>query len=50
MREIQLTRNRVALVDDQDYHFLSQWKWYTTNGGYAQRDFELGGKKSHIYA
>lgn len=28
MREINLSQNMVALVDDEDYEFLSQWKWH----------------------
>ena len=28
MREIPLTQEKVAMVDDSDYEFLSQWKWY----------------------
>lgn len=27
MKEIQLTKGMVALVSDEDYAFLSQWKW-----------------------
>jgi hypothetical protein len=27
MREIPLTRNMVAIVDDADYEWLMQWKW-----------------------
>lgn len=34
MRLIQLTQNKYAKVDDQDFDFLSQWKWQY-NGGYA---------------
>lgn len=28
MKTIQLTQNQVALVDDDDYEYLSQWKWF----------------------
>ena len=28
MKQIQLTQGKVALVDDLDYDWLSQWKWY----------------------
>lgn len=27
-REIPLTQGQVAIVDDQDFEFLSQWKWH----------------------
>lgn len=28
VREIQLTRGKIALVDDKDYHYLSQFSWH----------------------
>jgi hypothetical protein len=40
MKEIQLTRGQVALVDDDDFVWLSKWKWFAhgNNGHYyAQR-------------
>jgi len=37
MKEIQLSQGKVALVDDADYDWLNQWKWYAAkkpNGNY----------------
>jgi hypothetical protein len=31
MKEIQLTQGKVALVDDDMYDYLIQWKWYANN-------------------
>ena len=31
MKTIALTQDKVALVDDRDYAWLSQWKWYATH-------------------
>lgn len=52
IKEIKLTKGFVALVDDEDFEYLSQWKWYInrSKGGhiYAQRTEYLGtseGKK-----
>jgi len=55
MREIPLTRAMVALVDDEDYEKVSQYKWQANwSGGhwYAQRTVRYGprreGKKRTI--
>lgn len=38
MKEIQIGDNKgVALVDDDMYDFLTQWKWYLDDCGYAFR-------------
>jgi hypothetical protein len=34
MKEIRLTKGYVALVDDEDYDFLMQWKWQLNSDGY----------------
>lgn len=39
-REILLTQGKIALVDDQDFEWLSQWKWYAARDNhrfYAHR-------------
>jgi hypothetical protein len=36
MREIPLSQGKVALVDDEDFEWLSQWKWSLTHN-YAFR-------------
>lgn len=43
MREIKLTQNKIAFVDDEDFDFLSKFKWYAVKGSrtyYASRFVE----------
>jgi hypothetical protein len=37
MKKIPLTKGKFALVDDDDYLHLSQWKWNINDMGYAVR-------------
>ena len=32
-KEIELSQNKVALVDDGDYEWLNQWKWHASKSG-----------------
>ena len=45
MKEIQLTQGKIALVDDENYEYLNQWKWYArksrNNNYYAGRYFYI---------
>jgi hypothetical protein len=38
MKQIPLTNGSFVLVDDEDFEFLSQWKWHLSDGGYALRN------------
>lgn len=44
MREIALTRGRVALVDDEDYARVACYRWHA-GAGYAQRSVLVNGKR-----
>lgn len=36
-KQIPLTQGKYALVDDEDFDYLNQWKWHYGRGGYACR-------------
>lgn len=53
-KEILLTQGMAAIVDDEDYDYLNQWKWYYRKSkgkktGYALRNQSIGyGKQKNI--
>lgn len=52
MKEIPLTKGYVAIVDDEDYEMLSQYKWQVNkrkNTNYASRAIKENGKKVTIF-
>jgi hypothetical protein len=36
-RKLPLTQGKYAIVDDDDYEYLSRWSWHVSGWGYAQR-------------
>ena len=49
MKEIQLTKGKVALVDDEDFEYLNQWKWCASKNGVgfcAVRSIIIDGKRT----
>jgi hypothetical protein len=49
MREIKLTKGKVAIVDDSDYEVLSAFTWYFDGRGYASRTLCIGYPKCKHY-
>ena len=54
MKLISLTQNQFTKVDDEDFDYLNQWKWYAlwspnTNSFYAVRAEYSTGKKLRIH-
>lgn len=37
MKEIILTKGKIAIVDDEDFEWLNQWSWHFSSAGYAAR-------------
>ena len=51
MKEIILTKGKVALVDEANYNWLNQWKWYASRGSntwYAVRTSRENGRRIEI--
>lgn len=54
MKKIPLSKNRFAIVDDDDFEYLSRWSWQLGSHGYAARTTYVKGsgrknqKNEHI--
>jgi len=50
MKTINLTKNAVAIVDDEDFEHLSKWKWHLSVNGYAaRRTKKINNKSIMVY-
>lgn len=47
-KSIPLTQGKFAIVDDGDYEWLSQWKWFYNNGYAGRRTSKFIGKQKTI--
>lgn len=48
-KEIPINQGKHVLVDQEDFEWLSQWKWSLTSHGYACRSTTIGGIKNSYY-
>ena len=48
MKEVPLTQNRVALIDDEDFAIVNLFSWGIASHGYATA-YAGGGKKNQTY-
>jgi len=52
MKEIQLSKGFIALVDDEDYERVNAFKWFVKIGShsnYAARHIQIGKKRKTIF-
>jgi len=49
MKKIPLTQGKFALVDDEDFEYLTQWKWTYNPLGYAYRKSQHKNKVTCVY-
>lgn len=48
MKTIQLTQNKITIIDDEDFELISQYKWYYGNR-YALSGSKIKGKQCTVY-
>ena len=48
-KRIPLTQGKFAIVDDDDYEWLKQWKWCLSKSGYAVRGTNCKPKQKIVF-
>ena len=55
MKYIKLNKGKYAIIDNEDFEYLSQWKWYIGRNGhypfteYAKRNRHIADKSKEIF-
>lgn len=49
MKKIKLRQNKYALVDDEDFNYLNQWRWHIAWNGYVVRGEYNGGNYKNFF-
>ena len=50
MEKIRLSNSKgFALIDGEDFEYLSQWKWYLNSNGYARATLPGSDKKTYMH-
>jgi hypothetical protein len=53
MKQLELSQNKVALVDDEDFEWLNQWKWHAIKSRgdlfYAVRSERVGDRQRRVW-
>lgn len=44
MKEVKLTKNKISIIDDEDFDKVSKYKWHCLANNYAARKFYYGKK------
>lgn len=46
MKQIRLSRGQFTVVDDDDFDYLNQWKWYYSNGYAVRSSVRVSGRQA----
>jgi hypothetical protein len=49
MKQIPLNKNKVALIDDEDFEEINRHKWCVGSDGYPRRKVIIGGKQQAVF-